>query len=166
MDPVQLPDRDERIAARRQRAQNKLRLRSGGVEEQDISSSKALLEEPEGAGAKSVGTARASVERLTWETGRELSEIRVKFDSDENERRIIEENARLDRYEALQIEAVSSGRKNAAVELKWADLLYIEIPQELHDQLLAQKESCLNILEGKDRRIREFLTELKNKDEE
>ena len=37
-------------------------------------------------------------------------------------------------YEALQIEAVSSGRKNAAVELKWADLLYIEIPQELQDQ--------------------------------
>ena len=32
--------------------------------------------------------------------------------------------------------------------------------------LLLQKEACANILEGKDRRIREFLTELKNKDEE
>ena len=70
------------------------------------------------------------------------------------------------RYEALQIEAVSSGRKNAAVEMKWADLLYIDIPQELYDQLLLQKEACQNILEGKDRRIREFLTELRNKDEE
>ena len=50
--------------------------------------------------------------------------------------------------------------------MKWADLLYIDIPQELHDQLLLQKEACGNILEGKDRRIREFLTELKNKDEE
>ena len=35
------------------------------------------------------------------------------------------------RYEALQIEAVTSGRKNAAVEMKWADLLNLEIPQEL-----------------------------------
>lgn len=52
------------------------------------------------------------------------------------------------------------------MELKWADLLYIDIPQELHDQLLLQKEACLYILEGKDRRIREFLTELRNKDEE
>jgi dynein regulatry complex protein 1 len=70
------------------------------------------------------------------------------------------------RYEALQIEAVSSGRKNAAVEMKWADLLYVDIPQELHDQLLLQKEACANILDSKDRRIREFLTELKTKDEE
>ncbi len=74
--------------------------------------------------------------------------------------------AHQNRYEALQIEAVSSGRKNAAVEMKWADLLYIDIPQELYDQLLLQKEACQNILEGKDRRIREFLTELRNKDEE
>lgn len=52
-----------------------------------------------------------------------MTDIRVRFDDSENQRRIDEENNRLDRYEALQIEAVTSGRKNAAIEMKWADLL-------------------------------------------
>lgn len=84
----------------------------------------------------------------------------------ENQRRIVEENNRLDRYEALQIEAVTSGRKNAAIEMKWADLLNMDIPQELNDQLQFQKSACRQIIDSKDRRIEDFKTELKNKDEE
>jgi len=163
MEIANLPDREERIAARRRRAETKLRREK---EEQEAHPDDLLEEQPQGLGKQRVAEASAFLERLQYDTTSDLSDIRVRFDNEENERRIIEENARLDRYEALQIEAVSSGRKNAAVELKWADLLYIDIPQELHDQLLLQKEACLNILEGKDRRIREFLTELKNKDEE
>ncbi|CAD7962826.1 unnamed protein product [Amoebophrya sp. A25] len=159
-----IPDREERIAARRRRAEAKLRREK---EDDTATGHQDLLEEQDlGIGKSKVGDAVAFLERLQYDTTADLSDIRVRFDNEENERRIIEENARLDRYEALQIEAVSSGRKNAAIELKWADLLYIDIPQELHDQLLLQKEACLNILDGKDRRIREFLTELKNKDEE
>lgn len=78
----------------------------------------------------------------------------------------MEENNRLDRYEALQIEAVTSGRKNAAIEMKWADLLNMDIPQELNDQLQFQKSACRQIIDSKDRRIEDFKTELKNKDEE
>ena len=70
------------------------------------------------------------------------------------------------RYEALQIEAVTSGRKNAAIEMKWADLLNMDIPQELNDQLQFQKSACRQIIDSKDRRIEDFKTELKNKDEE
>jgi len=61
---------------------------------------------------------------------------------------------------------VTSGRKNAAVEMKWADLLNMDIPQELNDQLQLQKDQCQAIVDSKDRRILEFQTELKNKDEE
>merc|ERR1719478_278836 len=100
---------------------------------------------------------------MTWQ---DLTQVRVAFDDAENQRRIVEEAARLDRYEALQIEAVTSGRKNAAVEMKWADLLNMDIPQELNDQLSLQKDQCQAIVDSKDRRIREFQTELKNKDEE
>ncbi|CAD7945555.1 unnamed protein product [Amoebophrya sp. A120] len=163
MEIANLPDREERIAARRRRAEAKLKREK---EELDDTGADLLEEQDQGLGKQMVSEATAFLERLQYDTTNDLTDIRVRFDNEENERRIIEENARLDRYEALQIEAVSSGRKNAAVELKWADLLYIDIPQELHDQLLLQKEACLNILEGKDRRIREFLTELKNKDEE
>jgi dynein regulatory complex protein 1 len=50
--------------------------------------------------------------------------------------------------------------------MKWADLLNLDIPQELYEQLTLQKEACQTIIDQKDRRIREFQTELKNKDEE
>ena len=57
-------------------------------------------------------------------------------------------------------------RKNAAIEMKWADLLNMDVPQELNEQLQMQKNACHQIIESKDRRIREFQTELKNKDED
>ena len=43
----------------------------------------------------------------------------MRFDDQENQRRIVEENNRLDRYEALQIEAVTSGRKNVTWHIKY-----------------------------------------------
>eukprot|EP00931_Biecheleriopsis_adriatica_P008853 TRINITY_DN109990_c0_g1_i1.p1 TRINITY_DN109990_c0_g1~~TRINITY_DN109990_c0_g1_i1.p1 ORF type:complete len:634 (-),score=198.19 TRINITY_DN109990_c0_g1_i1:225-2126(-) len=94
----------------------------------------------------------------------ELTCIRLRSDDAENHRRIMEENNRLDRYESLQIEAVTSGRKNAAIEMKWADLLNMDIPQELNDNLQVQKVACKQIIASKDRRIEDFKVELKNKD--
>merc|ERR1719482_2280593 len=129
-------------------------------------SNKEEVQEEVSLGKQQVGTSTAILERLRTETSDELTDIRVRFDDQENQRRIVEENNRLDRYEALQIEAVTSGRKNAAVEMKWADLLNMDIPQELNDQLQLQKDQCQAIVDSKDRRILEFQTELKNKDEE
>ncbi len=57
------------------------------------------------------------------------------IDCSENERRIQDENERLERYEALQIEAVTSGRKNAAVEMKWAELLAENVAQVLAEKV-------------------------------
>merc|ERR1719262_1745376 len=100
-----LPTQDERIAARRKRAEAKLK-REEVAEEVSL-------------GRLQVGTSTAVLERIRTETWNELTDIRVRFDDQENQRRIVEENNRLDRYEALQIEAVTSGRKNAAIEMKW-----------------------------------------------
>ncbi len=72
----------------------------------------------------------------------------------------------MEKFDALQVEAVTSGRKSAAVEMKWADLLNIVTPQELYEELQHQKAACSSIIESKERRIREFQTELKNKDEQ
>ncbi|CAE6966204.1 DRC1 [Symbiodinium sp. CCMP2456] len=205
---------DERIAARRQRAEAKLKQDKAGIRgTEEIAC--ALLrqcvfvgcllewsngkEEAEGKKTKKDDTAEqislgkeqyaksvAELERFRTETWEELTSIRVRFDDQENQRRIVEENNRLDRYEAagldgsveaLQIEAVTSGRKNAAIEMKWADLLNMDIPQELNDQLQFQKIACGDIIKpssqedcdflwSKDRRIDDFKAELKNKDEE
>mmetsp|Transcript_11139 Transcript_11139/g.25266 ORF Transcript_11139/g.25266 Transcript_11139/m.25266 type:complete len:671 (+) Transcript_11139:64-2076(+) len=163
MEISQLPEA-ERIAARRRRAEAKLKLEK--EETEGKKNKKDEQAEEVSQGAQQVGTSTAILERLRNETWDELTDIRVKFDDQENQRRIIEENNRLDRYEALQIEAVTSGRKNASIEMKWADLLNMDIPQELNDQLQFQKNACQQIIESKDRRIRDFQTELKHKDEE
>mmetsp|Transcript_56818 Transcript_56818/g.122861 ORF Transcript_56818/g.122861 Transcript_56818/m.122861 type:complete len:667 (+) Transcript_56818:105-2105(+) len=159
-----LPSQEERIAARRKRAEAKLRLEQ--EEKEGKKTKKDEVQEEVSHGKQQVGTSTAILERIRTETWDELTDIRVRFDDQENQRRIIEENNRLDRYEALQIEAVTSGRKNAAIEMKWADLLNMDIPQELNDQLQLQKSACSQIIESKDRRIRDFQSELKNKDEE
>jgi len=159
-----LTDREERIAARRRRAEAKLKREK--EEAEGKKTKKEEVEEEISFGRQQIGNSTAALERTKTETWNDITDIRVKFDDAENQRRIIEENARLDRYEALQIEAVTSGRKNAAVEMKWADLLNMDIPQELNDQLQLQKDQCQAIVDSKDRRILEFQTELRNKDEE
>jgi len=159
-----LPERDERINARRRNAE--LKLRREKEEKEGKKAKKEEITEEISQGKQQIGTSTAVLERIRTETWNDLTDIRVRFDDQENQRRIIEENNRLDRYEALQIEAVTSGRKNAAIEMKWADLLNMDIPQELNEQLQFQKDACQQIIESKDRRIRDFQTELKNKDEE
>jgi len=159
-----LTDQGDRINARRKRAEAKLRAEK--EEAEGKKSNKEEVVEEVSLGKLQVGTSTAVLERLRTETWDELTDIKVRFDDQENQRRIVEENNRLDRYEALQIEAVTSGRKNAAIEMKWADLLNMDIPQELNDQLQFQVNACQQIIESKDRRIRDFQTELKNKDEE
>jgi len=159
-----LTEQGERIAARRRRAEAKLRQEKEELEGKKTK--KEEVQEEVSLGKQQVGTSTAILERLRTETWNELTDIRVRFDDQENNRRIVEENNRLDRYEALQIEAVTSGRKNAAIEMKWADLLNMDIPQELSDQLQFQVNACQQIIESKDRRIHDFHSELKNKDEE
>mmetsp|Transcript_42001 Transcript_42001/g.121784 ORF Transcript_42001/g.121784 Transcript_42001/m.121784 type:complete len:669 (-) Transcript_42001:51-2057(-) len=155
---------EERIAARRRRAETKLRLQK---EEQEGKMTKKIdTAEEVSLGKQQIGNSNAALERIRTETWDELTDIRVRFDESENQRRITEENNRLDRYEALQIEAVTSGRKNAAIEMKWADLLNEDIPQELNEKLEFQKKACQQIIDTKDRRIRDFQQELKTKDEE
>lgn len=164
MEISNLGSQEERVAARRARAEAK--LKQDKEEAEGKKTKKDETAEQISLGKQQVGTSTAVLERVRTETWDELTSIRVRFDDQENQRRIIEENNRLDRYEALQIEAVTSGRKNAAIEMKWADLLNMDIPQELNDQLQFQKNACKQIIESKDRRIADFQTELKNKDED
>lgn len=168
MDIAALTDQSERVAARRRRAETKLRMEKEEAEGRKARSDEVQEEVSLGFDARRgiVSEKKAILERMRTETWEELTDIKVKFDDQENQRRIIEENNRLDRYDALQIEAMTSVRKNAAIEMKWADLLNMDIPQELSEQLQMQKNACHQIIESKDRRIREFQTELKNKDEE
>jgi len=77
-----------------------------------------------------------------------------------------EAERRSDRLWRLQEEAEESGRANTAVELRWTGLETYNLPTELHKEIQQQKASCRAIILSKDSLIREFMAELKAKDEE
>ena len=94
-----------------------------------------------------------------------ITSIRVGADWREAQRRVAEEKQRQERLQRLQEEAVRSGKQNAAVEMRWAELLDQNMPQELHNEIEAQKSACSEIIASKDTLIREFQLQLKSKDE-
>ena len=65
-----------------------------------------------------------------------MTSIRTEADNAENIRRIQEEDRRHKRIERLQEEAITSGKQNAAVEMRWSELLDYNMPQELHNVIL------------------------------
>ncbi|GMI56192.1 hypothetical protein TeGR_g5314, partial [Tetraparma gracilis] len=86
--------------------------------------------------------------------------------STHHQRRIAEETLRQERLQRLQEEAVRSGKQNAAVEMRWAELLDQAMPQELQKEIEQQKGACVDIIRSKDDLIRDFQQQLKSKDEE
>ena len=95
-----------------------------------------------------------------------VTQIRVQGDDLENTRRIAEEDKRQARLQRLQEEAVQSGKQNAAVEMRWAELMEDNMPQELQREIESQKADCAHIISSKDKLIADFQEELKAKDEE
>jgi len=96
----------------------------------------------------------------------EVTTIRINADNRENRRRISEEDKRQDRLRRLQEEAIESGKRNAAVEMRWQELMGYNMPQELLRELNMQRAGCEAIIASKDSLISEFRLELKGKDEE
>lgn len=96
----------------------------------------------------------------------DVTAIRVASDEMESKRRIDDESLRRDRLAKLQDEALASAKANAAVEMKWAQILEKEIPQELQHEIQIQMASCSAIIRSKDELISEFQRQLRNKDEE
>ena len=108
------------------------------------------------------------------------TDIRVQAGDREAQRRVAEEKRRQDRLWRLQEEAVASNKANAAVEMKWSDLKYHNMPQELNEvceithgtataipalpsflqELEKQRSACARIAASKDQLIREFMVRL------
>ena len=64
-----------------------------------------------------------------------VTDVRVAADWREAQRRVADEKKRQDRLQRLQEEAVSSGKQNAIIEARWAELVEQNIPRELHDAI-------------------------------
>lgn len=59
-----------------------------------------------------------------------------------------------------------TAKSNAAIEMKWAELLEKDIPQELFTEIHTQMAACTDIIKSKDNLISDFMLQLRKKDEE
>ena len=96
----------------------------------------------------------------------DVTSVRLEADQREQERRAAEDGRVQDRLHLLREEAAASGRANAAVQMKWNDILERNLPQELSAELLVQRASCSSILTSKENLIAHLSTEMTHKDEE
>jgi dynein regulatory complex protein 1 len=95
-----------------------------------------------------------------------VTDIRIETNEGEAKRRVTDEELKRSRLIKLQQEALVSAKANAAVEMKWTELLEKEIPQELFQEIQQQMESCSAIICSKDELINDFQLQLRAKDEE
>ena len=156
-------DREARIKARRARIEQRKRDK-----DEEGNPKRAIDGEGPGQseGAKQTQQSLAHIDRVKAQSIESVTSIRVQADNAENQRRIREEDNRQNRLRRLQEEAIESGKRNAAVEMRWQELMNYNMPQDLMVELRKQKGGCERIISSKDELIKEFNNELKSKDEE
>eukprot|EP00906_Rhabdomonas_costata_P036219 RCo050845 len=156
---------EERIRKRREALNARMASRKAGASEgrplKDQQSEKPL-----GKGETQILLSRRNLDNMKIRGTEEVTKFRIETDVAENERRITEEGQRENRLQKKQDEAASSNKRNASIQMKWTALYEKKIPQELLQEINAQKEACEKISQSKDRLIAEFQQELKGKDEE
>lgn len=156
-----VPDKDERKRLRKKRI-DKRNTNDASNTEEAADKEKDLTK----TGAQQVSDSLFNLDRRKHTGLQAVTAIRVNTDSLETKRRIDEEELRKERLRKLQYEAVGSAKANAAIDMKWAELMERDIPQELHHDIQSQMSSCSNALRGKDELIGEFQRQLRAKDEE
>ena len=156
-----VPDKDERK-----------RLRKKRIDKRHSTETKNNEDTTEGnadshkTGGQQVGDSLFHLDRRKHTGLHEVTEIRVISDDNELKRRGNDEDLRRERLSKLQKEAIHSAKANAAIEMRWAELLERDIPQELHKEIQTQMVTCRASIKSKDDIIKEFQRQLRGKDEE
>lgn len=156
-----VPDKDERKRLRKKRIEKKHSTEAKSNEEateRTVDSHKT--------GGQQVGDSLFHLDRRKHTSLHDVTEIRVISDDNELKRRGKDEELRRERLSKLQREAIHSAKANAAIEMRWAELLERDIPQELHKEIQTQMVTCRASIKSKDDIIKEFQKQLRGKDEE
>jgi dynein regulatry complex protein 1 len=156
-----VPDKDERKKTRRRRIDHRHATDETNGDE-DVSTNQGATK----SGLQQVAESLFHLDKRKHGGIQDVTSVRVRTDEAESRRRVEDEKMRHERLTKLQQEALSSAKANAAVEMKWAELLEKEIPQELHHDIQQQMAACAAIIASKDNLTNAFLMQLRGKDEE
>lgn len=117
-------DIDERKRQRRKRI------------EKNNTTEQALVEDHQEKPADSLKSGQQQVDESLFELDtrkrsglKEVTDVRIETNESEARRRVTDEELKRNRLYKLQQEALVSAKANAAVEMKWTELLEKEIPQ-------------------------------------
>ena len=157
-----IPDKEERKRIRRRRIEKRHAAESSGGDE----NLESLALGAQKNGQQQVSESLFHLDRRKYLGIQQVTSVRVTTDEAESKRRVDDERLRHERLAKLQYEALASAKANAAIEMKWAELLEKEIPQELHHEIQSQMTACSAIIRSKDSLISEFQRQLRSKDEE
>ena len=156
-----ITDKDERKRLRKKRIEKRHSTETKGNDDANEAAG-----ESHRTGGQQVADSMYHLDRRKHAGLQDVTELRVKTDNLELKRRMNDEDTRRDRLDKLQKEAINSAKANAAIDLKWAELLEREIPQELHQEIELQMVACRSTIKSKDDLIKEFQRQLRVKDEE
>jgi dynein regulatry complex protein 1 len=156
-----VPDKDERKKTRRRRIDHRHATDETNGDE-DLNTNQGASK----SGLQQVAESLFHLDKRKHGGIQDVTSVRVRTDEAESRRRVEDEKMRHERLTKLQQEALSSAKANAAVEMKWAELLEKEIPQELHHDIQQQMAACAAIISSKDQLTNAFLMQLRAKDEE
>ena len=146
--------RKDRIAARAEAATAKLVSEENGEND-------AL-----DYGRKQVVASLETIERELKSSTRKLSAIRLAAEIDEAEHRRQEEDARQDRAQMLQDEAIESNEANSELNAAWASVYAHRMPKEQYEAIQVQQAKCRDIIASKQHLMQLFQDDLRAKDEE
>mmetsp|Transcript_9485 Transcript_9485/g.27918 ORF Transcript_9485/g.27918 Transcript_9485/m.27918 type:complete len:710 (-) Transcript_9485:100-2229(-) len=162
-DETNVGDREERKRIRAARVMQRL---EGGTADANAAAVATEGGNDAKTGQQQIADSMAHIDKTKVNGLERVTQVRVDADETENLRRIEEDRLRQDRLSRLQEEAIQSGKLNAAVEMRWGELLDVNMPQELNDEIETQKNQCSEIIASKDKLIRSFQVQLKDKDEQ
>ncbi|CAN8205156.1 unnamed protein product, partial [Coccothraustes coccothraustes] len=156
-------ERQQRIAARRNRIDVRRREALGEKVEQDEEEEE---EEEERKSLKLIKETERVLAKLLFHGTQLLTNVQVESDLRELRRREKEGQEKRRRLEKLEADAVHGMEKLEEINSKWALAGEVKIPQELWELLEQQREECEQLLVGKNQLIRELQEELKARDEQ
>ncbi|GAA49524.1 coiled-coil domain-containing protein 164, partial [Clonorchis sinensis] len=158
---VNSDDIEQRIAARTIRIKNRLLQQRPQPEEQDSESKNEELS----LSKKQIETSSQRIAKLIRDGDTFVSNIRVACDARENMRRTEEDELNARRIEKLEYDATTGLDAFNKITEKWDTVRAGELPQEIREMLVEQKQQCTELVNEKNKLINELNLELKAKDD-
>ncbi|CAF0924947.1 unnamed protein product [Adineta ricciae] len=157
-------NREERIAARRARALQRLNQQK---DKDDRHTSTAEADQKDAAtfARNQIEQSRQRLVKLEEDGLEFVTNIRVGQDLIEHQHRLEEEEATRKRRDRLEQDSKSSKEKFEEIIRNWEGARTKDVSRELHELLMAQKHACGAMLEEKNKLIGELEKDLKGKDD-